>query len=214
MDYPDSCAGRSEELILPAFLKGYHMERPFTEIQKESYPYLYAIIHAFWSQDIKWNDNSLLHAIEKGQVEDVRRWLKEIHRRIHQFNLLLYKAVRCCARPNALPSIRYRGIRSARMRRNSEMIMSAKADSNPALRLAVSFEKEMEGVDMDYQWYKKGSALLQEIQDTQLPDGLLSLWYIGQMGMVVKWKGHILCLDPVLGAMPGPDGEDRRNYSL
>ncbi len=83
MDYPDSCAGRSEELILPAFLKGYHMERPFTEIQKESYPYLYAIIHAFWSQDIKWNDNSLLHAIEKGQVEDVRRWLKEIHRRIH-----------------------------------------------------------------------------------------------------------------------------------
>ena len=44
---------------------------------------LYAIIHAFWSQDIKWNDNSLLHAIEKGQVEDVRRWLKEIHRRIH-----------------------------------------------------------------------------------------------------------------------------------
>ena len=94
------------------------------------------------------------------------------------------------------------------------MIMTAKADSNPALRLAVSFEKEMEGVDMDYQWYKKGSALLQEIQDTQLPDGLLSLWYIGQMGMVVKWKGHILCLDPVLGTMPGPDGEDRRNYSV
>ena len=40
------------------------------------------------------------------------------------------------------------------------------------------------------------------------------MWYIGQMGMILKWKGIVLCIDPVLGAMPGENGEDRRNYPV
>ena len=67
---------------------------------------------------------------------------------------------------------------------------------------------------MSYQWYKKGRELLEEIEKTYLPEELLSLWYIGQMGMIVKWKEKVLCLDPVLGAMPGEDGRDRRNYPI
>ena len=67
---------------------------------------------------------------------------------------------------------------------------------------------------MSNKWYKKGSELLREIVETSLPKELCSLWYIGQMGMILKWKGIVLCIDPVLGAMPGEDGEDRRNYPI
>ena len=67
---------------------------------------------------------------------------------------------------------------------------------------------------MSNKWYKKGSELLREIEETCLPKELCSLWYIGQMGMILKWKGTVLCMDPVLGAMPGEDGEDRRNYPI
>ena len=59
---------------------------------------------------------------------------------------------------------------------------------------------------MSNKWYKKGSELLREIVETSLPKELCSLWYIGQMGMILKWKGIVLCIDPVLGAMPGEDG--------
>ena len=67
---------------------------------------------------------------------------------------------------------------------------------------------------MSNKWYKKGNDLLREIEETSLPKELCSLWYIGQMGMILKWKGTVLCIDPVLGAMPGEDGEDRRNYPI
>ena len=67
---------------------------------------------------------------------------------------------------------------------------------------------------MSNKWYKKGSELLREIEETSLPKELCSLWYIGQMGMILKWKEIVLCVDPVLGAMPGEDGEDRRIYPV
>ena len=67
---------------------------------------------------------------------------------------------------------------------------------------------------MSDKWYKKSSELLREIEETSLPKDLCSLWYIGQMGMILKWKGIVLCIDPVLGAMPGENGEDRRNYPV
>ncbi len=63
MNYLDNYTGRSDVLIFPAFFKGYNSERPFSDMQKRLSPYLYAIINAFWSTDIIWNDNSLRHAI-------------------------------------------------------------------------------------------------------------------------------------------------------
>lgn len=82
MDYPNEIAGKQESIILSAFLKGYHQERPFTTEQREVFPYLYALVSAFWSSDIKWDENSLCHAVEAGDTETARQWLKEIHRRI------------------------------------------------------------------------------------------------------------------------------------
>ncbi|HJC15489.1 MAG TPA: MBL fold metallo-hydrolase [Candidatus Fusicatenibacter intestinigallinarum] len=65
---------------------------------------------------------------------------------------------------------------------------------------------------MSYVWYKKGAELLKEIEEFRKVRDHLGLWYIGQMGMVFGWNGKILCVDPVLGAMPDDSGMDRRNY--
>lgn len=40
------------------------------------------------------------------------------------------------------------------------------------------------------------------------------MWYIGQMGMIFRWNGITICVDPVLGAMPDDRGVDRRNYPV
>lgn len=82
MDYPKEIAGKQEDIILSAFLKGYHQERPFTKEQKEVFPYLYALVSAFWLSDIKLDDNSLCHAVETGDAEIAHKWMKEIYRRI------------------------------------------------------------------------------------------------------------------------------------
>lgn len=82
MDYPKEIAGKQESIILSAFLNGYHKERPFTEDQKEVFPYLYALVSAFWKLDIVWSDNSLCHAVEAGDAETAHQRMEEIYSRI------------------------------------------------------------------------------------------------------------------------------------
>ncbi len=82
MDYPKEIDGKQESVILPAFLRGYDRERPFTDEQKEVFPYLYAMISAFWRGSIQFDEDSLCHAVEAGDTEAVHKWMKEIHRRI------------------------------------------------------------------------------------------------------------------------------------
>lgn len=82
MDYPKGYEGRHEYKILPAFLKGYESERPFSDVHKRTFPYLYAIINAFWSADIKWNEDSLIKELKKGNGKAVYKWLREILRRL------------------------------------------------------------------------------------------------------------------------------------
>ena len=65
---------------------------------------------------------------------------------------------------------------------------------------------------MGYIWYKKGQELLTEISESRLPDDMAAFWYIGQMGMVIKWRNTVIYVDPVLGDMKGEDGKTRRNY--
>lgn len=65
---------------------------------------------------------------------------------------------------------------------------------------------------MGYEWYRKGKNLLKEIEENHLPDHMVAFWYIGQMGMVIKWKKTICYIDPVLGDLTGEDGKTRRNY--
>ena len=81
MDYPKEIDGKQESVILPAFLRGYHRERPFTDKQKDVFPYLYAMISAFWLGSIRFDEDSLCHAIEAGDTKSVHKWMEEIHRR-------------------------------------------------------------------------------------------------------------------------------------
>ena len=84
MNYPEGCKWREnpEGVILPAFLKGYNKERPFSETQRYMYPYLYAVIDAFWSMDIKWSENSLIKKLEGGDTEAVRDKLETIRQKL------------------------------------------------------------------------------------------------------------------------------------
>lgn len=82
MDYSEEYSDNSEAAILPAFLKGYRSERPFSEEQKKMFPYLYAIIDAFWNMDIIYDDNSLLNAYERKDFTSVHNHLERIWNRI------------------------------------------------------------------------------------------------------------------------------------
>lgn len=63
-----------------------------------------------------------------------------------------------------------------------------------------------------YNWYKEGQALLEEIKNTTPAPGMVALWYIGQMGVIVKGAGLTVCLDPMLSDL-GEGGVSVRNYS-
>ena len=82
MDYPGHLATHAEEIILPAFLKGYHSVRPFTEKQQEAYPFLHALATAFWRMDLRWADHSLAKAAEKADQKALRQWSDIIYRRL------------------------------------------------------------------------------------------------------------------------------------
>ncbi len=82
MEFPKTYQGKNEEIILPAFLRGYQSVRPFTEKQKKWFPYFYAVITAFWSMDIKWGEKSFLKCIEHGQTAMSHEWLNSIDRRL------------------------------------------------------------------------------------------------------------------------------------
>lgn len=78
MDYPEELDGHQEEIIFKSFLEGYQQIRSFTAEQKEAFPYLYALINAFWGIDMKWVDNK--HTVTVGEADDVsvRQWMKDI----------------------------------------------------------------------------------------------------------------------------------------
>ena len=60
----------------------YPSEKSSEAKTKRFFTFLYAIISAFRSMDVKWNDDSLLHAAEKGDAEAVGKWLLTIRERL------------------------------------------------------------------------------------------------------------------------------------
>lgn len=82
MDYPEDKEKDFESKILKSFLEGYLSVRSFSKEQQYLYPYLYAIIDAFWSSDIRWNKNSLLTAYKNGDIEGIHKWLLTIYERL------------------------------------------------------------------------------------------------------------------------------------
>lgn len=82
MDYPEDAGKDFENVILNSFLEGYCSVRAFSEEERNWFPYLRAIIYAFWSSDIRWNDDSLINAHKAGDSDSVRRWLTTIWERL------------------------------------------------------------------------------------------------------------------------------------
>lgn len=82
MDYPENKGKDFESKILKSFLEGYLSVRSFSKEQQHLYPYLYAIINAFWSADIRWNKDSLLTAYKNGDTDAVHKWLLIIYERL------------------------------------------------------------------------------------------------------------------------------------
>ena len=60
-------------------------------------------------------------------------------------------------------------------------------------------------------WHHSGQALLDEISATQLPASQLAVWYVGQCGFIFKYEDTVVCIDPVLSDLTGPNGS-RRHY--
>lgn len=82
MDYPDGAGDDIRPEVLTSFLRGYRSVRDFSEEQQNWYPYLYAVINAFWSSDIRWNEDSLVNAVKNGDTERAREWLAAIWQRL------------------------------------------------------------------------------------------------------------------------------------
>lgn len=77
MDYKDDYPER-EQNILSAFLNGYDSVRPFTDFQKEIYPYLCAVISAYWLGDMKYDEGNLKSLIEKEQADAICQFMNSM----------------------------------------------------------------------------------------------------------------------------------------
>ena len=82
MNYPEDKEQNYQTKILAAFWNGYCSVRKFTAEEQEMYPYLCAIIDAFWTSDICWNEDSLMNAHKAGNAKKVSRWLSTIYERL------------------------------------------------------------------------------------------------------------------------------------
>lgn len=65
---------------------------------------------------------------------------------------------------------------------------------------------------MEYNWCKNGSDLRREILKLQIQADSVALWYVGQMGVVLKFHNKLYCIDPVFNDLKDTSGNSRRNY--
>ncbi len=82
MDYPIDKEDDFEKRISSSFWNGYRSVRDFTKEEQKLYPYLYAIIDAFWSFDILWSENSLLNLCKAGDRKHIKKQLSLILKRL------------------------------------------------------------------------------------------------------------------------------------
>ena len=76
-DYPER-----EQNILSAFLNGYDSVRPFTNLQKDIYPYLCAVISAYWLGDMSFDEGNLKSLIEKKQADAICQFMNNMRNRL------------------------------------------------------------------------------------------------------------------------------------
>jgi L-ascorbate metabolism protein UlaG (beta-lactamase superfamily) len=61
-------------------------------------------------------------------------------------------------------------------------------------------------------WYKRGDALINEINDSSPAPGMTLLWFMGQHGFIIKLDGRVFYIDVILNDFIGKDGRSRRCY--
>ena len=76
MDYKEVSSPERERNILSAFLTGYESQRPFTVEQRNTFPYLYAILTAFEAGKMCYNEGNLESLIKENRNDDIRECLK------------------------------------------------------------------------------------------------------------------------------------------
>lgn len=66
---------------------------------------------------------------------------------------------------------------------------------------------------MSYEWIMSGQPLIAEVRAMQTPKDVPVIWYIGQMGLLIKFNETLLYVDPVLNDLTDKNGMTRRNYA-
>lgn len=61
-------------------------------------------------------------------------------------------------------------------------------------------------------WYSNGNNLIQSIKQFDAPENCIAVWFIGQCGIILKYRNSVLLMDPVLTPITGADGESRKHY--
>jgi L-ascorbate 6-phosphate lactonase len=61
-------------------------------------------------------------------------------------------------------------------------------------------------------WYKKGRALLDEIDSTQVTPQSLAIWFLGQDSYVLKAAGQIIYIDPFFSPYLDEKGNSKREF--
>ncbi|GHV95298.1 MBL fold metallo-hydrolase [Spirochaetia bacterium] len=59
-------------------------------------------------------------------------------------------------------------------------------------------------------WYKNGTALLQEIDNAKVEPGMVLLWFLGQLGFVIKIHETVLYIDALLNDF----ADEKGNYRI
>ena len=54
---------------------------------------------------------------------------------------------------------------------------------------------EAKTADKKAGWYRSGKALLDEMKNTTLPEGMIAIWYLGQAGFAIKSGGILYGID-------------------
>ena len=87
MDYKEEASPERERKILSAFLDGYESLRPFTDKQREVFPYLCAILAAFESGKMCYDENNLELLIRENSTDDIRECMKNMYERLSCDNI-------------------------------------------------------------------------------------------------------------------------------
>ena len=79
MDLSDGLTDNDRTELFKHFYKGYIIERPLSDDEKNVLSDIYSISSALWFTKIKYNENSLEKLVERNECDKVKKLLQEIY---------------------------------------------------------------------------------------------------------------------------------------